>query len=241
MRIVVLSAHPDDAETGAGGFCIRAAKAGHEVLIVHISRELRGNKVNGLPEAEVRTAEAKEAGRILGVRVDLLNFYMGECPATVESSREIEALLRKEKPDIVLTQWPLDTHPDHQVVGILPLRAYVWHQNFCLGFYEVFTGIQTIAFQPNRYVNISEFIVQKREAILTHKSQNPQTQVEIHEKMSHYRGLEMGCEHAEAFHVLGSQTKTVFDSLFDDTRNYGQSGGIDVLRFPKFEAKRPSP
>lgn len=56
MKIIVLSAHPDDAETGTGGFCTRASKDGHEVLIVHISKEVRGNKVNGLSEAKVRTA-----------------------------------------------------------------------------------------------------------------------------------------------------------------------------------------
>jgi len=233
MKIIVLSAHPDDAETGTGGLCARASNAGHEVLIVHLSREVRNNKINGISEAKIRTLEGKKAAKILGVQVEFLDYYMGEFSATVESSKVIEDIIRKNKPDIVLTQWPVDSHPDHQVVGILPIRPYIWHQKFCIGFYEVYTGIQTISFQPNRYVDISGFVEQKRKSILAHKSQNPERQVEMHEKMSVYRGLETGCEHAEAFHILGRGTKTAFDELFDDTRYYKQSGGMKALGFPK--------
>ena len=232
MKIVVLSAHPDDAETGAGGFCARAAQTGHDVLILHISKECRDNRIDGKPEADVRTAEAAEAARILGVRVAFFDHYMGECPATRESSREMEAFLRRERPELVLTQWPVDTHPDHQVVGILPLRPYVYHRNFCLAFYEVCAGIQTIAFAPNRLIDISPVLLQKRAAVMAHRSQSPEEQVAIHEKMSAYRGLEMGVAHAEAFQVLGGLAKTAFDTLFAEVRNYGQSGGIQALGFP---------
>jgi LmbE family N-acetylglucosaminyl deacetylase len=71
MKIVVFSAHPDDAETGVGGFCTCASKSGHEVLINHMSKEVRGRKFNGIPESKVRVSEAKEAVQILYVKVDL--------------------------------------------------------------------------------------------------------------------------------------------------------------------------
>ena len=232
MKIIVFSAHPDDAETGAGGFCARAAKSGHNVLIVHISKEVRNKKINGVSESKIRMAEAKNAAHILGVRVKFLNYYMGECPVTLKSTTVVEKLIRKEKPDIVVTQWPVDSHPDHQAVGILPMRAYIWHRKFCLGFYEVYTGIQTISFCPNHYVNISDFVEQKRKAVFAHQSQNPDVQWKIHRKISLFRGLEMGCEHAEAFHILG--TKTAFDDLFDDIRIYKPSGGFEPHRFPKW-------
>ena len=235
MKIIVFSAHPDDAETGTGGFCARASSLGYEVLIVHISKEVRGNKINNISEAKIRVAEAKEAAKILGVKVDFLDYYMGECAATVESSKVIDELIRNNKPDIVLTQWPIDTHPDHQVVGILPIRSYIWHKKFCLGFYEVYTGIQTIDFQPNRYVDISNFIEQKGKSILAHKSQKPEEQVKMHDKMSIYRGLEIRCKYAEAFHILGGQVKTTFDELFDDVVFHQQSGGMEQLNFGKWK------
>jgi len=236
MKIVIFSAHPDDAETGAGGFCARALKTGHEVLIIHLSKEIRGRKIDNTPEAEIRVAEGKNAAQILGARVEFLDFSMGKFDVTVEISRVIDNLLRRNRPDIVLTHWPIDSHPDHQVAGILPIRSYVFHKKFCLGFYEVCTGTQTTDFQPNRYVNISDFVEQKNKSIFAHRSQSPELTVEMHNKMSIYRGLEMGCEHAEAFHILvGGQTNTAFDKLFDDIRVYGLSEGKSQFNFPVWE------
>jgi len=234
MKIVVLSAHPDDGETGAGGFCIRAVEAGHDVTIVHMSSERRNRKIGGVAESEVRTAEGREAARILGVKVEFMSYFMGEFPATVESSGEIAGMLKKHRPEIVLTQWPVDSHPDHQVAGILPLRFFIWTQKFCLGFYEVFSGGQTLSFLPNRYVDISGVVTRKRESILAHKSQWPESQVQMHEKMSAFRGAENGCEHAEAFHILGGEKKTLFDALFEDIRTFRQSGGLDCLNMEEW-------
>lgn len=229
MKIMVLSAHPDDAETGAGGLCIKALESGHEVLIVHMSSERKNRNIDGVPESVVRTAEAKEASRILGTQVELMGYYMGEFPGTAESSQKMMRLLKTHKPEIVLTHWPVDSHPDHQITGILPLRCFIWAQNFCLGFYEVFLGIQTMAFRPNRYVNISGTMEQKRKSILAHKSQQPEAQVRMHEKMSVFRGMETGYEHAEAFYIMGGETRTLFDNLFEDIRCFQQSGGLDCL------------
>ena len=216
MKIIVFSAHPDDAETGAGGFCARMSKLGHNVIILHMGKEKRGRKIKGIPEAEVRIAEAEKSAKILGVKVKFFDYYHSEYSATEESTSRVEDLIKTEKPDIVLTQWPIDTHPDHQVVGILPLRSYFhYKKSFCFGFYEVYTGIQTIDFCPNRYVDISDFIEQKRKAILAHRSQQPEKQVEMHEKMSIFRGLEIGCKHAEAFHILDGKAETTFDKLFN--------------------------
>ena len=41
--------------------------------------------------------------------------------------------------------------------------------------------------------------------------------------------------HAEAFHVLGGQVKTTFDKLFGGIRSYGQSGGMEQLKFPEWK------
>jgi len=229
MKILLLSAHPDDAETGAGGFCIKAVEAGHDVIIIHMSSERKGRRIEGIPERKVRKKEGKNAARILGVKVEFLDYPMGEIPATPESSRKIMSILKKHRPDIVLTHWPIDSHPDHQVTGILPIRAFIWSQKFCLGFYEVFSGIQTLSFFPNRYVNISDVVERKRQSILAHKSQHPEEQVVMHEKMSSFRGIETGCKHAEAFHILGGEMNTPFDILFKNIRKFQQSGGLDRL------------
>ena len=227
MKILVFSAHPDDADTGAGGFCTRAAKEGHDVLIVHISKEVKGKEYDGIPERDVRVAEGEAAARIMGVRVQFLDYHMAECPVDNESSKAIAELIEAEKPRLVLTQWPVDTHTDHQVVGVLPIRHYVYNTSYDLGFYEVYTGIQTLSFAPNRWVDISDYYEQKEKAILCHASQRPETMVEMHKKMSLFRGIEIRVEHAEAFHMLGSTT--TFDELFDERVTYGPSGGFHPI------------
>ncbi|MDD3726504.1 MAG: PIG-L family deacetylase [Candidatus Ratteibacteria bacterium] len=229
MNIIVLGAHPDDAETGAGGFCIKATQYGHSVTIIHMSSGRKGRKIEGIPESKVRKEEGEKAGKILGVKVEFLNYPMSEIPATPESSRRIMSILKRHHPDIVLTHWPVDSHPDHQVAGILPLRPFIWSQKFCLGFYEVYSGIQTLSFLPNRYIDISNVVEIKRKGILAHKSQNPEAQVLMHEKMSSFRGIEAGCKHAEAFYILGGEMNTPFDTLFKDIRKFQQSGGLDRL------------
>jgi len=229
MKILVFSAHPDDAETGAGGFCARAAGEGHDVLIVHISKEVKDKTYDGVPEREVRVAEAERAAEILGVRVAFLDYLMGECVVTNESSKEVAELIRDEKPQLVLTQWPIDTHSDHQVVGVLPIRLYVYdNEAFDLGFYEVYTGVQTLSFTPNRRVDISGYWNQKVESVLCHASQGPEVQVEMHTKIAIFRGLEIKVPYAEAFHMLGSTTR--FDQLFGDHVAYGPSGGFHPIK-----------
>ena len=231
MKILVFSAHPDDAETGAGGFCLRAVQAGHDVVIVHISKEVKDRTYDGVPERDVRVAEGEAAAKVLGVRVRFLDYHMAECPVNNESSRVVAELIQEESPQLVLTQWPVDSHPDHQVVGVLPIRLYVYERSFDLGFYEVYNGIQTLAFTPNRWVDISSVYERKNEAILCHVSQRPETQVEMHTKMSLFRGLESHVKHAEAFHMLGSTT--AFDELFTDRVKYGPSGGFHPIKGPQ--------
>ena len=173
MHMVVLGAHPDDGETGCGGVIALAVERGHEVTLLHLSLEAKDRLIEGVPERDVRRAEAEAAAEILGCQVAFWDFFMGECSATMASTRRMAAWIAESKPDFILTQWPVDTHPDHQVVGILPLRDYVFQKAYHLGFYEVYTGIQSISFQPNRHVDTTLVWERKLRAIRCHASQEP--------------------------------------------------------------------
>jgi LmbE family N-acetylglucosaminyl deacetylase len=89
-----------------------------------------------------------------------------------------------------------------------------------LAFFEVYAGIQTLEFTPNRFVDISDVIEKKNESILCHVSQNPEPQTKVHEKMSRFRGLQCGVEHAEAFHMMGRSAPCEADAFFSPPRRY---------------------
>lgn len=202
LRILCVSAHPDDAESGCGGTLARYTEAGHRVTILYLTRGERGIRGKTNEEAaRTRTEEAKEACRILGATAVFGGQTDGETQVTPETTAAFTRLFDEEQPDVVFTQWPLDTHGDHQSAGVLALRAYLAAKKRSrLFFYEVNSGSQTLGFQPTNYVDISTVRDKKKAALFAHKSQDGfGIYIAHHEIMEAYRGREIGAEAAEAF------------------------------------------
>ena len=113
----------------------------------------------------------------------------------------MQQLLSAEKPDIVFTHWPVDSHPDHQIAGLLTLTAWIRSQKkFELCFYEVNTGSETMSFTPTDYVDITDIREKKKAAMFAHKTQSPEEIYNTFFKtMEEFRGLEIGVKAAEGF------------------------------------------
>ena len=123
-NVICVGAHPDDPETGCGGTLAAYAELGHRATIIYLTRGERGIAGKSLEEAAaIRTAEAEQACRILGVRPVFAGQIDGATELSGPRATQFAALLEAEKPDVVFAQWPLDTHPDHQVAAQLVLRA----------------------------------------------------------------------------------------------------------------------
>ncbi|MDP5139792.1 MAG: PIG-L family deacetylase [Spirosomaceae bacterium] len=69
LKIMVTGAHPDDPETGCGGAIAKWTKAGHEVVVVYLTRGEAGIDGTAAKEAaEIRTKEAIAACKLLNAR-----------------------------------------------------------------------------------------------------------------------------------------------------------------------------
>jgi LmbE family N-acetylglucosaminyl deacetylase len=120
LRILVLGAHPDDADLKAGGSCAQWVRLGHEVLLVSVTDGSAGHQtLSGPALADRRRAEARAAGAVIGARYELLEFPDGGLLPTLEARHRLIRLIRSFKPDLILTHRATDYHPDHRYTAQL--------------------------------------------------------------------------------------------------------------------------
>jgi LmbE family N-acetylglucosaminyl deacetylase len=211
LKVLCVGAHPDDPESGCGGTLARYVAAGHDVTLLYLTAGENG--IEGVPgpdAGKTRTAEAKEACAILGAKPVFVGQVNGHVEVTDATARAFRALFDAEKPDVVFTQWPMDTDPEHQACSLLTLRAFLGTPRATpLYYYEVETGSQTLGFAQSAYVDISATREKKVEALRAHKSQSFEGLYERHhEKMEAFRGRELGVSAAEAFATLGPDARS---------------------------------
>jgi N-acetylglucosamine malate deacetylase 1 len=201
LKVLVAGGHPDDPESGCGGSIARYADAGHEVVALYLTRGEAGIPGTSHEEAaRIRTTEAERACALLGARARFAGQVDGDTRVDRAAYAAMRELLAEEKPDLVFTHWPIDTHPDHRAVSLLVYDAWLrTGRTAALFYFEVLTGDQTQLFRPTDYVDISAVARRKRDACFAHVSQKPEEWYPAHERMSRFRGMEHGCEHAEAF------------------------------------------
>ena len=207
MKIVCVGGHPDDPESGCGGTLAKFAALGHDVTVIYLTRGEAGISGKSHVEAAViRTQEAVAACKILKAKAIFAGEIDGESIVNNEWVTRVQQLIAAEKPDIVFTHWPIDSHKDHQAASILVIQTWMRSsEKFELYFFEVCAGEQTMGFHPTDYVDISEAQEQKRKAVFCHLSQDPDSIYSCgHASMEDFRGREMGVKAAEAFvHMTG--------------------------------------
>lgn len=202
LKIVCVGGHPDDPESGCGGTLALFAAGGNAVTIIYLTRGEAGITGKSHEEAaSTRTKEALEACKILGTKPVFAGQIDGDTFMDNAWVQKIQGLLNDEKPDIVFTHWPIDSHKDHQIASLLTIQCWVRAQTkFDLYFFEVCTGEQTMIFKPTDYVNITDVQEQKRKALYCHVSQDPPGIYQCgHAAMEDFRGRELGVKAAEAF------------------------------------------
>jgi LmbE family N-acetylglucosaminyl deacetylase len=190
-RAMVIFAHPDDAEIGAGATAALWAAQGTEITYVQCTTGSSGSNDTAMTSeriVEIRTAEQRAAADAIGVGdIVFLDHPDGELEADRVFLGEVVHALRKYRPEVVFShdQHRVNgfQHRDHRHVGITVQDAIYPYARDHLHFPEhLVDGIEPykvkhIFFwgtdQPNVIVDVSNSVDTKIEALSKHESQLP--------------------------------------------------------------------
>jgi LmbE family N-acetylglucosaminyl deacetylase len=219
-RALVIGAHPDDNEFGAGGTVAKLASQGWDVTFIIATN---GNKGSHDPDmssyrlSETREGEQRAAAAILGVkRVLFLRNNDGELEPTPALRSEVALYIRHFKPHYVFTHDPWKhymLHPDHRAVGFAVIEGIVSARDhlFMPGLGQI--GITVWrpealflwgAEQPDHFEDVTGFVDQKIAALEEHHTQLDEAtgfQDRVRQRMAEL-GAERGFTAAEAFKKL---------------------------------------
>ncbi len=119
-RIIVIGAHPDDAESmSAGTAALWIAKGYHVKLVCATNGDIGHWKESGPALAARRKAEVAHGAKLIGYDFEILDNHDGGLLPTLENRARITRLIREWKADVVITHRPNDYHPDHRYTSIL--------------------------------------------------------------------------------------------------------------------------
>lgn len=110
LDVLVLGAHPDDAEVHVGGLLALCAKRGLKAGILDLTSGDLGTRGT----ATTRRAEAMKAADILGVERIILTFPDARFDESEPYRRAIMEVLRRTRPQVFVLPAPDDHHPDHR-------------------------------------------------------------------------------------------------------------------------------
>jgi LmbE family N-acetylglucosaminyl deacetylase len=198
QTVLAVGAHPDDLELGVGGTLARLSRSGARVVMAVLSIP------NNLKE---RRAEAQRAAEILGCELRLPRTnrcHRVEDLKSHELVGIVDGLVKELAPAAMFSHCLANLHLDHK----LAYDACMASQR--LRYFDIFCYSPTschavnIAFQPHVYIDITDTIDAKMEAIRSHATQFDRRGL----KTEHYReasnrvGGVVGVEYAEGLEVI---------------------------------------
>jgi len=238
LDILVLAAHPDDAEISCGGTIAKHIALGKKVGVVDLTRGELGTRGT----AEIRDEEAAASSKILGLSVrENLRLRDGFFTNSEEEKLKIVAAIRKYQPEIILANAVSDRHPDHgraaQLIsdatflsGLAKVETTLegnpdsYREQNAWRPKAVYHYIQSLYIKPDFVVDVSDFWEKKIEALRAFKSQfydpnsnEPETFIsnpgflKLIEARGHELGYIIGAKYGEGFTV---QRHIGVDNLF---------------------------
>ena len=212
--ILVIAPHPDDETLGMGATIARLVNEGNEVHVVIVTKGTRDLFPNSSIEA--CRNEAKKASEYLGVKN--LHFLKGFPAAKLDTipnyqlNDKIFEILQEIKPEILFVPHRKDIHKDHQLVHESALVAARPNSNkyqpIQIMAYETLSETEWsfVPFIPNVFIDISEHLDEKINAMKFYKSQLKEfphsRSIESIKSLARFRGGTINVKYAEAFMLI---------------------------------------
>jgi LmbE family N-acetylglucosaminyl deacetylase len=224
-RGLVVVAHADDAEYGCSGTVARLIREGWDFAYVLCTDGSKGSSDPDMTEdklSEIRRSEQEQAGKVLGLsNVAFLGHPDSYLQPTLELRKDIAREIRRQKPDVVICQYPMRVldggfgsgHPDHMTAGDSTLSAIFPTARDHMTFPELADeGFEPHKVaeawimghpEPDLWVDISEHMEVSVKALTCHASQmSGQSFEEVLERMTEWRserGKGRGMSQADSF------------------------------------------
>ena len=212
--IMLVGAHHDDNEGNVGGTVPQLIAAGWRVVSVVMTNGRWGGGVVNDDNIKIRNNESLAAGKLLGMEVLFMGFREAGFRATPEACDAMVETIIEYQPNVIATHPPHDYHFDHMETSKCVLDATYLCTTAAmekgkramprLYYYDAVY----VPFEPDVFVDITEYAELKADSQRCHESQIPQAArpdggiVELARVRARYRGYESGVKYAEAFRFV---------------------------------------
>lgn len=215
--VLVVAAHADDEALGCGGTIARHVAEGDSVHIVFLADGVSSRIHSGDQELALRGSASDRALQVLGIRdghhLGLPDNRLDSVPL-IEVIQRLEPIIQEIQPEVIYTHHHGDLNVDHRVAHQAVLTACRPTPGCCVReiyAFEVMSSTEWATpfnspFQPNHYVDISNFLEVKIQALKAYDlemREEPHSRSLRHlESLARHRGNTVGVMAAEAFMVI---------------------------------------
>ena len=224
-RGMVVIAHADDAEFGCSGTVAKLCAEGWEMVYVMCTDGSKGSADREITQRElaaIRRKEQQDAGKVLGLKdVVFLDYEDSMLQPTLELRKDIAREIRRYKPDVLITMYPMRNldggwgvgHPDHMAAGEAALQAVFPTARDHMTFPDLLAD----GFEPHKvaevwimghpapdlYIDVTAHMDTSVAALLRHESQmdgrDEEWANQVMRQWRRQRAVGRGIQYAEAF------------------------------------------
>jgi len=212
-KILILAPHPDDETLGCGGTIAKYTNAGDQVTLCIVTTAYAPDWPDEY--LKVRDQQIDNAVKILGIENVIELGYPTVKLDTLpqkDITERLSEVIRTVSPDTVYVPFKGDLHRDHRIVfesalvALRPVQSTVQRILAYETLSETEWGQELAPFLPTVYINISDSIEPKIQALQAYKTElrefpHPRS-IEGVNSLAKKRGSEINVEYAEAFVLI---------------------------------------